>query len=108
MSKRVREQLRETMEEAALEAVKEIREFLGTYRGKDPERFRRVSIAVSMMSGYSRLLASQNNTFSMMLIAARLAGIGPQQTLDMAKSVGLLPESAESAEVINLKAAKSS
>jgi hypothetical protein len=43
---------------------------------------------------------------SMMLIAARQTGIGAEQTLDIAKSAGLLPESVTSGHVIELKAAK--
>lgn len=105
MSKRI-ELLNEVLEDATIAAVKEIKEFLATYRGKDPDRYRRVQIAMGTLGGYSRLRASQNNTISMMLIAARQTGIGPQQTLDIAKSVGLLPETTEVGEVITLKAAK--
>ena len=106
MSRKIREQLHEALEEAALAGAKEIKEFLATYRGKDPERLRRVQIAIGAVSGYTRWRASQNNMISMMLIAARQAGIGPQQTLDIAKNAGLLPEGTEAGEVISLKAAK--
>jgi hypothetical protein len=106
MSKRTREQLHEALEEAALAGAKELTEFLATYRGKDPDRYRRVQVALGAVGGYTRWRASQNNMISMMLIAARQTGIGPQQTLDIAKTAGLLPESAEPADVINLKAAK--
>jgi hypothetical protein len=103
--KRVREALHEALEEAALAGAKEIKEFLGSYRGKEPDRLRRVQIAIGAVSGYTRWRASQNNMISMMLIAARQTGIGPEQTLNIAKSAGLLPESL-TAEIIELKAAK--
>jgi hypothetical protein len=106
MSKQTREHLHEALEEAALAGAKEIKEFLSTYRGKDPDRLRRVQIAIGAVSGYTRWRASQNNMISMMLIAARQTGIGPQQTLDIAKTAGLLPEGAEPGEVVPLKAAK--
>jgi len=106
MSRPTREALHDALEAAALAGAKEISEFLGTYRGKDPDRLRRVQIAIGAVSGYTRWRASQNNMISMMLIAARQAGIGPQQTLDIAKSAGLLPEAmATVAEVVHLKAA---
>jgi len=105
MAGRSREHLHEALEDAALAGAKEIKEFLGTYRGKDPDRLRRVQIAISAVSGYTRWQASQNNMVSMMLIAARQIGITPQQTLDMAKVVGLLPENIEAGEVIKLKKA---
>jgi len=47
MPRRTTELLHEALEEAALVGAKEIKEFLGTYRGKDPERLRRVQIAIS-------------------------------------------------------------
>lgn len=106
MSKRTTELLHEALEEAALVGAKEIKDFLGTYRGKDPDRLRRVQIAIGAVGSYTRWRASQNNMISMMLIAARQTGIGPQQTLDMAKSAGLLPEGLEPADVVTLKAAK--
>jgi hypothetical protein len=107
MSRKTREALHEALEEAALAGAKEIKEFLGTYRGKDPDRLRRVQIAIGAVSGYTRWRASQNNMISMMLIAARQSGIGPQQTLDIAKTAGLLPESLEAGgEVVHLKAAQ--
>jgi hypothetical protein len=106
MSRRTtKEALQEALEEAALAGAKEIKEFLGLYRGKDPERLRRVQVAIGAVGSYARWQASQNNMISMMLIAARQSGIGPQQTLDIAKNAGLLPESL-SAEVIELKQAK--
>ena len=100
-----RTELHDALEEAALAGAKEIKEFLATYRGKDPDRLRRVQIAVAAVGGYTRWRASHNNMVSMMLIAARQTGIGPQQTLELAKSAGLLPEFS-SAEVLELKAAK--
>jgi hypothetical protein len=106
--RRVTEELHEALEEAALAGAKEIKEFLGTYRGKDPDRLRRVQIAIGAVSGYTRWRASQNNMISMMLIAARQTGIGPQQTLELAKSAGLLAESSiptVPASVVALKAA---
>jgi hypothetical protein len=94
MSKRS-DALAEALEDAALAGAKEIKEFLGTYRGKDPERLKRVQIAVGAVSGYTRWRASQNNMVSMMLMAARQTGISAQHTLEIAKVAGLLPESAE-------------
>jgi len=98
MSKRS-EALAEALEEAALAGAKEIKEFLGTYRGKDPERLKRVQIAVGAVSGYTRWRASQNNMVSMMLMAARQTGISAQNTLDIAKVAGLLPDSVEASEL---------
>lgn len=69
------EALAEALEEAALAGAKEIKEFLGTYRGKDPERLKRVQVAVGAVSGYTRWRASQNNMVSMMLMAARQTGV---------------------------------
>ena len=106
MSKRVTERLHEALEEAALAGAKEITDFLSTYRGKDPERMRRVQVAIGAVGGYTRWRASHNNMISMMLIAARQTGIGPQQTLEIAKSAGLLPETIVPAEVVSIKAAK--
>ena len=105
MARRVSQALHEALEEAALAGAKEIKEFLGTYRGKDPDRLRRVQVAIGAVSGYTRWRASHNNMVSMMLIAARQTGLGPQQTLDIAKTAGLLPESS-TAEILELKAAK--
>lgn len=106
MKRKVREELREALEEAALVGAKEIKEFLGTYRGKEPERLRRVQIAISAVSSYTRYQASHNNMVSMMLIAARQTGIGPEQTLDIAQAAGLLPETTPSGDVVTLKVAK--
>jgi len=106
MAKRTTEALHEALEEAALAGAKEITSFLATYRGKDPERLRRVQVAIGAVGGYTRWRASHNNMVSMMLIAARQTGIGPDQTLEIAKSAGLLPETVVSGEVVALKAAK--
>lgn len=107
MPKRTTELLQEALEEAALVAAKEIKEFLGTYRGKDPDRLRRVHIALGTMSGYCRLRASHNNAVSMMLMAARMSGIGAEQTLEIAKGAGLLPErTSGGAEIVALKKAE--
>lgn len=96
MAKRQSE-LSEALEDAALAGAKEIKEFLGTYRGKDPDRLKRVQIAVGAVSGYTRWRASQNNMVSMMLMAARQTGVSPEQTLEIAKVAGLLPEAAHGA-----------
>ena len=102
MSKRpVTQLLHEALEDAALAGAREIKEFLATYRGRDPDRLRRVQVAVGAVSGYTRWRASQNNMISMMLIAARQTGIGPEQTLAIAKTAGLLPESS-SADVVDV------
>ena len=106
MSRQTTELLHEALAEAALVGAKEIKEFLGTYRGKDPDRLRRVQIAIGAVGSYTRWRASHNNMISMMLIAARQTGIGPQQTLEIAKSAGLLPESTDVGEVVALKVAK--
>jgi hypothetical protein len=106
MSKRTREQLHEALEEAALAGAKEIKEFLGTYRGKDPDRYRRVQIAIGAVSGYTRWRASQNNMVSMMLIAARQTGISAEQTLEIAKGAGLLPETATAGPAEIVRAAR--
>lgn len=89
------EKLAEALEDAALAGANEIKEFLSTYRGKDPERLKRVQIAVGAVSGYTRWRASQNNMVSMMLMAARQTGVSATDTLAIAKSAGLLPEAVE-------------
>lgn len=89
------EALHDALTEAALAGAKEIKEFLNTYRGKDPERYKRVQVACGAVGAYTRWRASQNNMVSMMLIAARQTGIGGAQTLEIAKAAGLLPESVE-------------
>ena len=103
ISKSKQEKLLDVMTDAAIAGAEEIREFLRTYRGKDPDRVRRAHIAMNAMSNYTRLRSSQNNMVSMMLIAARQTGIGGAQTLEIAKAAGLLPDSVEVAE---LKAVK--
>ena len=103
MAKQIMQELHDEYAETALAGVREIKEFLTTYRGKDPERLRRVQIALGTVSGYTRLMASRNNMVSMMLIAARQTGLGSQQTLDIAKEAGLLPEASQ---VVDLKIAK--
>jgi len=96
MNKRSRsEQLTDALEESALAGAKEITEFLGTYRGKDPERLKRVQIAVGAVSGYTRWAASRNNMVSLMLMACRQTGISATDTLNIAKAAGLLPPDAE-------------
>lgn len=105
MAKRATELLHLALEEAALAGAKEIKEFLGTYRGKDPERFRRVQVAISAVGSFTRWRASQNNMVSMMLIAARQTGVSAEQTLEIAKEAGLLPDSTE-AGAAPLKIAK--
>lgn len=91
MSKRS-ETLSEALEDAALAGANEIKEFLGTYRGKDPDRLKRVQVAVGAVSGYTRWRASQNNMISMMLMAARQTGVSASDTLHIAKAAGLLPD----------------
>jgi hypothetical protein len=88
--------LSDALEEAALAGAREITSFLGTYRGKDPERFRRVQIAAGAVSGYTRYRASQNNMVSMMLMAARQTNVSAEQTLEICKIAGLLPTTAAS------------
>jgi hypothetical protein len=93
----------EVFEDAAVAGAKEIKEFLSTYRGKDPERLKRVQVAVAAVSGYTRWRASQNNMVSMMLMACRQSGVSATDTLQIAKTAGLLPEEVEQAA---LKAVK--
>ena len=104
--KHTREQLHEALEEAALAGAKELTTFLATYRGNDPDRYRRVEVALGAVGGYTRWRASENNMVSMILIAARQTGISPQQTLEIVKAAGVLPASVTPADVITLKAAK--
>ena len=87
--------LSEALEDAALAGAKEIREFLGTYRGKNPDRLKRVQIAVGAVSGYTRWRASQNNMISTIMMAARQSGVTRDQTLRIAQAAGLLPEAVE-------------
>ena len=98
-SKAKQELLHDALMDAALAGAKEIKEFLGTYRGKDPERFRRVQVACGAVGAYTRWRASQNNMVSMMLIAARQTGLSSGQTLEIAKATGLLPETVEAPEL---------
>ncbi|RPH52619.1 MAG: hypothetical protein EHM91_00135 [Planctomycetota bacterium] len=98
--------LPEALEDAALAGAQEIKEFLGTYRGKDPDRLKRVQIAVGAVSGYTRWRASQNNMISMMLIVFRQSGVGPDQTIEMAKAAGLLPEDFTAKALDPVKVAK--
>ena len=95
MPRKSTEALHEALEEAALAGAKEIKEFLGTYRGNDPDRLKRVQIAMGAVSGYTRWRASQNNMVSMMLMASRQVGVSAEQTLDIVKAAGLLPGVAE-------------
>lgn len=97
------ELLSEALEDAALEGAREIKEFLGTYRGKDPDRLKRVQVAVGAVSGYTRWRASQNNMVSMMLMAARQTGVSAEDTLAIAKAGGLLPETANVTKALGPK-----
>ena len=106
MNRKTTEALHEALAEAALVGAKEIKEFLGTYRGKDPDRLRRVQIAIGAVGSYTRWRASHNNMISMMLIAARQSGIGQEQTLAIAQNAGLLPETTEAGAVVPIKAVK--
>ena len=103
MPRRSAELLQEALEEAALAGAKEIKKFLDSYQGKDPDRLRRVQIAIGAVAGYTRWRASHNNMVSMMLICARQVGITPEQTLEIAKGAGLLPETVVPGEVVKLK-----
>jgi hypothetical protein len=96
------EKLSEALEDAALAGALEIKEFLGTYRGKDPDRLKRVQVAVGAVSGYTRWRASQNNMVSMMLMAARQTGVSAEDTLNIAKVAGLIPAGAEVSERLKL------
>lgn len=94
MSKRS-ELLKETLEEAAIAGAKEIKEFLTTYRGTDPFRFKRAQLGGSAVSGYTRWQASQNNMVTGLLTATRQVGVSEQQTLEILKAIGMLPSSTE-------------
>jgi hypothetical protein len=88
--------LNEVLEEAALAGGREIIAFLGSSRKKDsPREQTRVKVGVAAVSGYTRWRASQNNMVTMMLMAARQVGVSPEQTLEICKLAGVLPESTE-------------
>ena len=52
MPRRVTEALHEALEEAALAGAKEIKEFLATYRGKDPDRLRSKPMSKAQRKGH--------------------------------------------------------
>ena len=85
------ESLQSILEEAAVAAAKELRTFLkeGT---KDEKASQRVQIALSTVTSYTRWRSSQNNLASMMLSAARQAGLDNDATRQIAEETGLLPE----------------
>ena len=87
--------LSEALENAALAGALEIQEFLTNGGGEEPKSLKRVQIAVAAVSGYTRYQASRNNMASVMLMAARQSGVSTSDVLQIAKGVGLLPESTE-------------
>jgi hypothetical protein len=84
------ETLQTVMEEAALAAAKELRDFLKSPKGEIPTS--RVNTALGTLSGYTRWRASQNNLISMMLGAARQANLPAEIVTNISEEVGLIPE----------------
>lgn len=86
------ERLKEALELAALAGAEEIRKFLGESEA-DSNKLQRVKVAVAAVGGYTRWRASHNNAIAMMLVAARQSAVSPQDTLELARSAGVLPPS---------------
>lgn len=100
---RKQQKLQEALEEAALAGARELKRFLeGT--NNDPKDARRVQVALGAVTSYTRLRASQNNMIGMVLSVSKQAGLDPNITVELAKDIGLLPESAQATS--NLKAIK--
>lgn len=100
MSRRSQE-LREALEDAALVGAKEMKRFLELYGGADaPEvprdRFKVVLVARDAVKECIDQQSSQNNMVTSLMNAARLVGVAPEQTLEILKTTGILPESATS------------
>lgn len=83
--------LRKAMERAALAGALEISEFLEN-PGSDPERLKRVHVAVGAVSGFTRWSASQNNMVSTVLMAARQTGATVEATRQILGAAGLTIE----------------
>jgi hypothetical protein len=98
-----RKAIREAMEEVALAGAIEMKHFLDTYHGDDPVARARVQVATNAVTGYTRQCSSENNMVGMMMAAAERTGISPEQTLEIVKTAGLLPEAVAPAK---LKVAK--
>jgi hypothetical protein len=92
--KTITQKFEDELEAAALVSAREIHTFLTTRRSSDPDRLKRVHVAVQTVGDFTRFRASQNNLVSMMLMAARQAGVSSDVTLEIAKARGLLPSSA--------------
>ncbi len=87
-----RTQLSDEIEDVALLGVKEMKLFLETYRGDDPVAVKRVGVGAAAVKNYLDKFSAQNGLLGLMMGAAERAGVSPEQTLDIAKGVGLLPE----------------
>ena len=97
MSKRT--ELSDDIEEVALLGVKEMKQFLETYRGNDPVAVKRVGVGAAAVKNYLDKFSAQNGLLSLMMGAAERSGVAPAQMLEIAKGAGLLPESAESSKL---------
>lgn len=82
-------ELNKALERAALAGAPEISEFLEK-PGSDPDRLKRVHVAVGAVSGFTRWRASQNNMVSTMLMAARQTGASIDATRQILNGAGLL------------------
>lgn len=87
-------ELNKALERAALAGALEISEFLEN-PGSDPDRLKRVHVAVGAVSGFTRWRASQNNMVSTMLMAARQTGATIDMTRQILNGAGVLIEAAE-------------
>jgi hypothetical protein len=92
MARNKQEILRESLEDAAIAGAKDVTAFLTTYRGKDPERLARVRVAAGAVKSYTGWQSSRNNMATGILMATRQIGLAPEQTLDILKTTGLLPD----------------
>jgi len=90
MSKRT--ELSDDIEDAALLGAKEMKQFLETYRGDDPVALTRVTIGAKAVKNYLEKFSAQNGLLALMMGAAERTGVSPEQTLEIAKGAGLLPE----------------
>ena len=90
MSKRT--ELSEQIEDVALLGVKEMKKFLETYTGDDPVAVKRVAVGAAAVKNYLDKFSAQNGLLGLMMSAAERSGVPPEQTLEIAKNAGLLPE----------------
>ena len=90
-SKNDDDSLQVVMEDAALAAAKELRDFLQA-QDKSAKPTERISVALGTVSGYTRWRASENNLISMKLTIARHSNMAPKDVIDMSRTMGLLPD----------------